>query len=626
MMRFSLRRPGLLLALALAACAKQQPLPVAKFVGIQADDTLTVASGRQILLDGSASTDPSGGTLSYKWSFVSLPRGSETKIETPSNAKTRFTADVPTTVQEKYVLSLVVSNKYFDSAAHLLTITALECGANVPQITSLTAAPTSINVATPVLLTAVVDDKDNDAECLPSLGNKPQPLSYTWNLTSLPAGSRARLHDSHALLAAFDPDVAGTYTATLVVTDSTGRPRDTGHIDGQVAACGGAAPGINSVQSSPATPNLGRATQLTADVADADNLTACGLNQGVSYAWSIVALPTGSSASLNDSAAVNPSFVPDVAGVYRFRLVVTDTTGRSSAPKFFDVATNAGCGGNPPVPSVQFVPASAGGGTPISLPGTPQDDDVACGVNETFTYSWSLVTVPGGSNAQILAAGASAASLVPDVGGDYAIAVTITDSNGTSASAVNHLTVAGCGHNAPSVDSLLGLPLSPLVGQDVRVTALVSDGDSSCAGYNPAQTYLWTLSQRPPNSAAAISDPTAKAADFVPDVPGVYQAQLVVTDATGLMSAPAPFQVTTSTCGNSPPQISLVGASNSTPDPGSPITLFAQSSDPDNSGSCSLGQSVSRPWPGGSRPGGSSATLSTPAAPNGRPTFAADVA
>ena len=84
-MRHDLIRTGTALALALAACAKQQPLPVAAFAGIEADAqgnyALTVATGQQTVLDGSASKDPGGGTLSYEWSFVSLPAGSQAKIE-----------------------------------------------------------------------------------------------------------------------------------------------------------------------------------------------------------------------------------------------------------------------------------------------------------------------------------------------------------------------------------------------------------------------------------------------------------------------------------------------------------------------------------------------------------------
>ena len=620
-MRHGLRRLGAALALALAACAKQQPLPVANFVGIQ-QDALTVATGQQILLVGSSSVDPSGGELSYQWSFVTLPAGSRAKIESPRNAKTRFTADVPTSVTAKYVLSLVVKNQYFLSAPRLLTITAAECGASIPQINAITAGPTSINVSTPVLLSAAVDDKDNDPECQPALGNVQQTERYAWQLTALPAGSRARLRDPATVLASFTPDVPGTYTATLTVTDSTGRRSEPGHVDVQVAPCGGATPAITTVISSPASPNLGQPTQLTADITDADNSALCGLHQTFSYAWKNVGLPRRSAARLNDPAAVNPSFTPDLPGQYDFTLVVTDSTGLSSAPAPLSLIVKD-CGGAPPLPLVQFAPASAGIGTPVSLRVTPQDADAACGISETFRYAWSLISMPGGSSARIVAPEASIASLLPDVGGDYAISVTITDSSDTSASVLTHLAVAACGNNAPAVDALAALPLTPLAGQNVHVTALVSDVDSSCAGYDPTQTFRWALTQRPAGSAAAVKDPTARAADFIPDLIGSYQLSLVVTDATALSSAPRVFQIDTSTCGNSRPQIVSVGASSPAPDPGTQFSLFAQTFDPDNSAGCNLNQSVTLRWAVASRPPGSSSTLSDPAAPG--PTFTADL-
>lgn len=92
-----LRRLGAALALALAACAKQQPLPVANFVGITdrhcvtnaigvvtCRDAITAGTGQQIVLDGSNSvdtSDPCGAKLSFDWSFVSLPTGSKAKLE-----------------------------------------------------------------------------------------------------------------------------------------------------------------------------------------------------------------------------------------------------------------------------------------------------------------------------------------------------------------------------------------------------------------------------------------------------------------------------------------------------------------------------------------------------------------
>jgi len=46
--------------------------------------------------------------------------------------------------------------------------------------------------------------------------------------------------------------------------------------------------------------------------------------QPLTYAWSFVQRPAGSSAALNNPTAVNPNFTLDVAGTYRLQLLVND--------------------------------------------------------------------------------------------------------------------------------------------------------------------------------------------------------------------------------------------------------------------------------------------------------------
>src|SRR5437879_256509 len=160
-MQARLRRFGFaILGLALAACSQKASLPIASVGAVGA---LIVATGQQIVLDGSKSDAKGAPPLTYQWSLKTLPRGSKAKIEAPTNAITRFTPDVATSVAEQYVVQLVVRNQYYVSEPKELTITALECGVNAPAITTLTANPAAGAVDVPVLLTAVVDDKANDA-------------------------------------------------------------------------------------------------------------------------------------------------------------------------------------------------------------------------------------------------------------------------------------------------------------------------------------------------------------------------------------------------------------------------------------------------------------------------------
>ena len=58
------------------------------------------------------------------------------------------------------------------------------------------------------------------------------------------------------------------------------------------------------------------------------NLTAAvqvtRMDDPLTYSWSISSKPAGSSATLSDASAVDPSFTPDETGDYTIELVVND--------------------------------------------------------------------------------------------------------------------------------------------------------------------------------------------------------------------------------------------------------------------------------------------------------------
>ena len=70
--------------------------------------SLTTTYGNKVTLDGSASSDPDGDRLSYKWSFKTRPSGSATglAITNDTQAKAEFEPDVT----GQYVLTLSVSD------------------------------------------------------------------------------------------------------------------------------------------------------------------------------------------------------------------------------------------------------------------------------------------------------------------------------------------------------------------------------------------------------------------------------------------------------------------------------------------------------------------------------------
>ena len=79
-----------------------------------------VSIGSTVSLDGSGSSDADGDTLTYSWSFTSIPSGSSTTLLGSTTVNPSFTADIRGT----YSLSLMVDDGLKNSLTDTVTITA----------------------------------------------------------------------------------------------------------------------------------------------------------------------------------------------------------------------------------------------------------------------------------------------------------------------------------------------------------------------------------------------------------------------------------------------------------------------------------------------------------------------
>src|SRR5262249_32664247 len=128
----------------------------------------TVTVNSSVTLDGTLSTDSDGQPLTYAWSLLTKPAGSNAMLSDASSAQPTFVADLP----GDYVVQLKVNDGYLDSAPATVTISTND----VPPVANPGQNQT-VNVGTTVQL-------DGTA----STGSINHPLTYRWALLSQPEG------------------------------------------------------------------------------------------------------------------------------------------------------------------------------------------------------------------------------------------------------------------------------------------------------------------------------------------------------------------------------------------------------------------------------------------------------
>jgi hypothetical protein len=311
----------------------------------------------------------------------------------------------------------------------------------------------------------------------------------------------------------------------------------------------------------------------------------------LTYVWTFLSRPAGSTAVIGDPRAVRPTLVADRDGAYVVQLMVLD--GRTKA--LDSVTLTAGPGNSAPVADAgpdQTVPA----GVTVTLDGSGSSDVDG----DPLTFQWRLVSIPAGSVAALSDPSAVRPTFLVDRPGRYLAELVVSD--GQAASAPD--TVAVDTRNSAPVASA-GPDQSATLG-----TPAVLDGSGSSDVDGDPLTFQWSLVATPAGSAAVLDAPGSVSPSFLVDLPGTYVAQLVVNDGT-VSSAPDTVVVTTE---NRPP-VAAAGADQTVPLGGVVGLDGGGSGDPD-------GDPITFRWSLASVPAGSAALLSDPNAQ--APTFVAD--
>ncbi len=152
----------------------------------------------------------------------------------------------------------------------------------------------------------------------------------------------------------------------------------------------------------------------------------------LSYQWTLMDEPVGSSASLLNATRVDPEFIPLVSGVYRLQLVVDDGAATSEPDLVSVTATQAS---GPPVANAGSAQRVLVGDT-VYLDGSASSDPDG----DRLTWSWSLTVKPSGSTASLRDPATVSPSFVADRAGNYEAQLTVSD--GTSANSTDTVEIS----------------------------------------------------------------------------------------------------------------------------------------------------------------------------------------
>jgi len=273
-----------------------------------AGEDQSVYVGDHVTLSGSGSDEDGDYPLTYSWTLIGRPANSAATLTGANTESPSFFADRAGT----YTAELVVTDR---GGAQSLPDPVVISTINTPPVADAGEDQSVTLTGTIVTLISASYDDDGD------------DITLSWAL-SAPAGSSAMLDDTTSTTPSFTADVNGDYTATLTVSDG-----EFNVVDTAVVSFANVAPVADAGENQ--AVRVADAVLLDGSNSRDDN------GDSLSYLWSLVSAPAGSSASIDPNDTEMTSFVPDVSGTYVINLVVSDGIVESAPSMATITATTA---------------------------------------------------------------------------------------------------------------------------------------------------------------------------------------------------------------------------------------------------------------------------------------------
>ncbi|MGD0721388.1 MAG: PKD domain-containing protein [Roseiarcus sp.] len=484
---------------------------------VDAGDDVRGVSGAGAPLDGSQSNDPDGGVLTTRWSILGLGDQLTGSLSAPTAPTTEFLvpkAGVPLILalftQGPTAIPLNQETDGQDNcdpvnlqlrsmgratnAGIVYTIWRIRDATSHDKVATLTSgaysvalaipAQSDIYVASPIVaglashslvvsgrIVATVDATSSTFDDTQLVGGGP-PLELTI----------VQLVVDNALLQRADDVVVSTVEA-----------RPTAIAAKSLSGYRGAAVQLDGSQS--LNPNRPAAPAA-----------------GLSYAWTLLWRPGGSSAALVDPTSAVASLTGDVYGLYVAQLIVSDGV-LTSRPRTVAVTIAP----RPPVALATAVsPLTTGALEPLDGSASYDPD------GNPLVYAWTLTTKPAGSVAKLGNPSAAVASFTPDVAGDYAAQLLVSDAYGVSAPA------------SVSIVADAGFAFAPLPAQTVALGSSIGFTVHVVSTGPAPAVYSVQASSLPPG---ATFDPATGAFAYEPLTGSATPYEIIFFATDGVHSA-----------------------------------------------------------------------------------------
>ncbi|MEP6725594.1 MAG: T9SS type A sorting domain-containing protein [Bacteroidota bacterium] len=446
-------------------------------------DASTVLPKDSITLNGSASYNPGGGVLTYKWSQVAGPSAAVFASDTA--AMPLLKKLVPGTYQVK----LTVTNTLGRSNDDIVLIVV----SPVPVFPPVAKAGGTTTITLPVNSAGL-----NGAASSNSGGGA---LKYAWVKISGP--SSFTISGDTTATPLISSLTEGTYQIRLTVTNING-------LSASDVATVIVKPAPVPVANAGADVNLVLPANFTTLNGSASATPGGG---ALKYVWTKVSGPA--SFTISGDSTVSPLISSLIEGVYQVKLTVTNTAGSTNSD-FVNINVS-------PVP---VTVANAGADINLVLPANTATLNGTASYSTgpgILTYEWSLVSGPS----SFTIGGASTASpAISDLTeGVYQVKLKVTNIQGSSSEDMVVITVSTMPVYPPVSNA------GPDVGITLPANSVTLNGNLS---YNPgggALTYSWSLISGP--SSFSITGTTGATPVISNLIEGAYQLKLVVTNAQG---------------------------------------------------------------------------------------------